>query len=341
MRKQIAVVLCSAAICGAAPAAAQSIAQRVPSAPSNATIRFSYDVLPGVCGDGEKIVSRRGDDDDITVMRVGENGKSFNTTSRNSREDWLRNCEPGPARFVVQKRAGTITSTAVSVGGSPSSVTTDLGTVSAADAVRYLLDLAATGQDRAAKHALFAATIANAQQQVTDGLITLVRNDDVRSDTRKEAVFWLGQTREPRAISTIKSLLNDESESVELRKSAIFAIAQQHNDDAVTTLLSIARNAKSGELRNDAVFWLGQAAGDRATQGLKSIVGDDSDEMETRQEAVFALSQQKNEQSIPVLIEIARNNKEPKLRKSALFWLGQKHDDPRVLKLFEEILLKK
>ncbi|HEX6558609.1 MAG TPA: HEAT repeat domain-containing protein, partial [Longimicrobiales bacterium] len=63
------------------------------------------------------------------------------------------------------------------------------------------------------------------------------------------------------------------------------------------------------------------------------------DDVEIRKQAVFALSQLKGDQSLDALMEVARNSKDPQVRKNALFWLSQK-DDPRVLALFEEILLK-
>jgi HEAT repeat protein len=85
------------------------------------------------------------------------------------------------------------------------------------------------------------------------------------------------------------------------------------------------------------VFWLGQVASDRATAGLKEMVGDENTEV--KKAAVFALSQMKTENSINALMDLARNSKDREVRKSALFWLGQSND-PRALALFEEILLK-
>ena len=54
---------------------------------------------------------------------------------------------------------------------------------------------------------------------------------------------------------------------------------------------------------------------------------------------MFALSQMPKEESVPRLIEVARTNRNPEVRKQAMFWLGQS-DDPRALKFFEEILKK-
>jgi HEAT repeat protein len=87
------------------------------------------------------------------------------------------------------------------------------------------------------------------------------------------------------------------------------------------------------------VFWLGQAAGDAATKGLTEIVEDGGQDREVRESAVFALSQRPHDEGVPVLIKIAKENKDPDLRRKAIFWLGQS-DDPRALSLFEELLTK-
>ena len=88
------------------------------------------------------------------------------------------------------------------------------------------------------------------------------------------------------------------------------------------------------------MFWLGQAAGDAATRGLNDIVVDNSVDREVREQAVFALSQRPRDEGVPALIAVARTNKDPEIRKKALFWLGQSHD-ARAIDLFEELLTKK
>jgi HEAT repeat protein len=113
--------------------------------------------------------------------------------------------------------------------------------------------------------------------------------------------------------------------------------------DSVTLwpdLLKIAKDDKiSRKVRRSAVFWLGQAAGDAATRGLTDLVEDGGQDREVRESAVFALSQRPRDEGVPVLIKIAKENKDPELRRKAIFWLGQS-DDPRALSLFEELLTK-
>jgi HEAT repeat protein len=54
---------------------------------------------------------------------------------------------------------------------------------------------------------------------------------------------------------------------------------------------------------------------------------------------VFALSQLPKNEGVPKLMEVARTNKNPEVRRQAMFWLGQSRD-PRAIEFFEQILQK-
>jgi HEAT repeat protein len=43
-------------------------------------------------------------------------------------------------------------------------------------------------------------------------------------------------------------------------------------------------------------------------------------------QAVFAISQLPDDQSIPILIDLAKTHRSLAVRKKAIFWLGQKND---------------
>jgi HEAT repeat protein len=106
-------------------------------------------------------------------------------------------------------------------------------------------------------------------------------------------------------------------------------------------LLEMSRDRElDGEVRQQAMFWLGQIAGQRATEGLVRILDDDDEEIEIREHAIFVLSHRDPEACIPHLTRVARTSRHPQLREQALFWLAN-IDDPRVLALFEEILLER
>jgi hypothetical protein len=131
--------------------------------------------------------------------------------------------------------------------------------------------------------------------------------------------------------------MRDESRAAE---KAIFPAVLADSVTIWPDLLKIAKSDQiSRKVRRSAVFWLGQAAGDAATKGLTDLVDDGNADRDVRESAVFALSQRPRDEGVPALIRIARDNKDPDLRRKAIFWLGQS-DDPRALSLFEELLTR-
>ena len=122
--------------------------------------------------------------------------------------------------------------------------------------------------------------------------------------------------------------------------SAVFAATLADSVTVWPDLLRLARSPQVAEhTRRTAVFWLGQAAEEAATRGLAELVDDDSGNRDVRGAAVFALSQRPRDEGVPILIRVVRTNRDPEMRRKALFWLGQS-GDPRALALFEELLTK-
>ncbi|HJQ12135.1 MAG TPA: HEAT repeat domain-containing protein [Gemmatimonadaceae bacterium] len=132
-----------------------------------------------------------------------------------------------------------------------------------------------------------------------------------------------------------------QTERGSMGEKAILPATLVDSADVYPPLIKLARNDRlPRSTRTQAVFWVGQAAGETATRGLSDIVVDNDVDREVREQAVFALSQRPRDQGIPALIAIAKTNKDPEIRKKAMFWLGQS-GDPRALDLFEEILTRK
>jgi hypothetical protein len=106
-------------------------------------------------------------------------------------------------------------------------------------------------------------------------------------------------------------------------------------------LLAIARDseARGKSTRHQASFWLAQFAAAKLAGRGESLASfdDDDDRDDPKSSAIFALSQLRNREGIDPLLQIARGNREPRLRRKALFWLGES-GDPRALELFGEIL---
>ncbi len=68
---------------------------------------------------------------------------------------------------------------------------------------------------------------------------------------------------------------------------------------------------------------------------LESFVYDEGDE-EVQKQAVFALMQLPDNEGVTHLISVAKTHPNPRIRKQAVFWLGE-CDDPRAFDAIIEI----
>ncbi len=149
----------------------------------------------------------------------------------------------------------------------------------------------------------------------------------------------LGTVSAPEAAEYLLSLVATAASGA--GKEAIVPAVLADSATVWPRLLEIARdeNLPRG-IRRNAVFWLGQSAGEEATRGLEEIVDDADADLKVREHAVFALSQLPDDEAIPTLIRLARSHPSARIRRKALFWLGES-GDPRAVALFEEILLQR
>ncbi|MDQ3136347.1 MAG: hypothetical protein M3Q93_02035, partial [Gemmatimonadota bacterium] len=103
-------------------------------------------------------------------------------------------------------------------------------------------------------------------------LLRLARRPDLPLDTRRQAVFWLGQAAGEAATRGLDSLAGDRSGELELRKHAVFALSQRPPVEGVPALVRIARANPHAELRKTALFWLGQSEDPRALALFEEIL---------------------------------------------------------------------
>lgn len=228
---------------------AQTLAQRIAAA-GDATLRFSVAARPGVCGHG------------ATSITIVDNS-----------DEWEGDCEHGPVRVSLRARHGVVTEAHAYVGGrwrraGPAGA--DLGTLPAAQTAADLLVLAerATG---GAEELITAASLADSAT-IWPQLITLAHTATVPLDTRKHAIFWLGQAAGAVATRGLDSIVRDDHGDIELRKQAVFALSQRPEEEGVPALIRIARSNPSGEVRRSALFWLGQSEDPRALELFEELL---------------------------------------------------------------------
>jgi HEAT repeat protein len=215
-----------------------------------------------------------------------------------------------------------------------------------------------------------ATTAMAALSTVGDGagvpaLIDLSRNGT--SGTKGAAVFWLGQTGDPRAFAALHSVIENSREDERIRSHAIFSMSHGGETPASefaylrsifprltsrkmkeAILMGVGEDKSGGsawlierardtteplDIRKSALFWAGQKES-TPTKDLAAFYRA-AEESSLREHAIFVLSQRKDEAALDELLRIARDDSDKRMRARALFWLGQK-DDPRVAKLISD-----
>ena len=360
---QFSLAAIAAALIASVSSAQTNLAARVSGAPDG-VVRVTYASRPGTCGDGGDVIGYR---------------KAMFAQNFQSIGDWHSpSCAAGPVRVSISVSGGRITRLRTVVGDSfprTSERVTDLGPVSPTDAASYFFSIVpqterASG-DRS--RALLPAVLANAGDVIPQ-LTTLARDDSRLSDTRHQAILWMGLLGDERVIPTLVEfargggagpLGQDIDEDAKpgkkgLGQAAMAALSEMENAIGVPALIDLARSP-SLATRSSAVFWLGQTRDPRAFAALHRVIENQSEDDRVRAHAVFSLGQGADEDQSQIkylqsifprassrmkeqifltmgqeksggyawLLEKARNRDESiEVRKKALFWAGQNDETP-------------
>lgn len=105
--------------------------------------------------------------------------------------------------------------------------------------------------------------------------------------------------------------------------------------DPWPALMRVARDENRPRgVRSATLTWLSYGVTDKL--GISDEHADTDDD-EIRKQAVFALSQRPRGESVPELIDVVKNAKNPAARRAAIFWLGQT-GDMRAVDVYADLL---
>jgi hypothetical protein len=180
---------------------------------------------------------------------------------------------------------------------------------------------------------------ARVRMRVERGTVTELHAAVGPQASYEERATNLGEVGSADAASFFLSLA--DTSNARVAHGAITAAVLADSTSVWRRLLTIASDTSrvSGSTRRDALFWVGRFVAAKITGHGEDVtaVEDDGDRDDTRDAAVFALSQLRGKQGVEPLLQIARSHKDPQVRQKAIFWLGQS-GDPRAVRLFAEIL---
>lgn len=238
------------------------------------TVRLTYPLREGVCGVGESV--RVGRDE----RWVGNwSGVTINGGTMRGRDvEWARECETGPGRVVLDVSGGAVQQVRFYVGGAwrapgATANVVDLGEVAPDQAAGLLLRVAlgegVRAESNASRQAIFPATLG---RDVTawPALLRIARDGQRPRETRRQAMFWLGQGAGEAATAGLTELSDDPDREVRLQ--AVFALSRRPADEGVPTLIRIARTHQDPATRRQAMFWLGRSEDPRAVALFEELL---------------------------------------------------------------------
>ncbi len=241
------------------PLQAQTLAQRVSSVGEGA-VTFHFAGRPGTCGDGQHFI-RTG-----RASYHGSFSKEFRETS----------CVVGPVQVRLTVSDGVVERVQTWAGPLRPRDARDVGVVSASEAARYLMTIAARGTHTASAKAIFPAVLADSAT-VWPSLLSVARDMETRSRaTRQDALFWLsrfasgavaGHPNDPFEFDDV-----DETEDEDLKTHAVFVLSQLPHGRGISDLLEIARSNPNRHVRSKALFWLGQSGDPRAIALFEAVL---------------------------------------------------------------------
>ena len=208
-----------------------------------------------------------------------------------------------------------------------------LSQVGSESAFTALADILATTDDpKLQETAIFALS----QQQggeAAEILMSYALDSSKPDRLREKAIFWISQHPDHADAPFLIDLYGRLDEE-RLKQSVFISLAQLDDAAAIDWMMDRALDPNEAtELRKQALFWAGQhpSADLSRFAGLYERLVD----REMKEQLIFLYAQRQEPDTVDRLIEIARVETDPEIRKRVIFWLGQTGDERAVEYLLE------
>ena len=357
------------AVAGVASLGAQSLASRVAQAPDG-VVRVQFDSRAGVCGDGRDVVGYRSAIFARNFQSIGSHWSSDRCVPGPLRVSLtVANGQVTQIHTQVGGNWAATQSRVTDLGIVPPQ--------EASSWLFSLVPRleSASGKDRLLLPAVLAADAPVIQPLLAlarDGR----RADPTRRQAVLWLGLLGDASVIPSLVQFARDGVDDDGDDKRGKKSlgssAVAALSALEGGAGVPALMDLARNGGSVGTRRNAVFWLGQNGDPRARQMLHSVIEDGNEATRVRSHAIFALAhggktppsefawlrslyprldadalkeaiiqgmQEDEREGGRWLVERALDARESlKLRKSALFWAGQREATPtaELLRVYRE-----
>jgi HEAT repeat protein len=211
-----------------------------------------------------------------------------------------------------------------------------LGRFQRDDAVDELMKIFASDPSLDLKRTALRALAETKNPKAQARLLEVAKNDP-NAELRKQAIRVLSE----RGDAAIDDLLRlyDSEQVPDVKRSALQTLSEIKNPRVDDKLFEVARNGESLDLRRQAIRLLGERVGKRSFDFLSQTAQSPEGNVEVQVQAVRAIGERRADESVPLLIKLARTHPNQLVRKQAIRSLGET-GDPRAVEFFREVLTK-
>ena len=167
-------------------------------------------------------------------------------------------------------------------------------------------------------------------------LLEIARSEQ-NPELRKSAIRVMSDRGEAAVDDLLK--LYDTEQTPEVKRSILQTLSDIKSTRVEDKLFEVAKGNDTMEVRRQAIRLLGERVSKRSFEFLSATAQSTDGNAEVQVQAVRAISERNADESVPILIKIARTHPNQLVRKQAIRSLGES-GDPRAIDFFKEVLSK-
>jgi HEAT repeat protein len=167
-------------------------------------------------------------------------------------------------------------------------------------------------------------------------LMEIARNEP-NAELRKTAIRVLSERGEAAVDDLLR--LYDSEQAADVKRSILQSLSEIKSTRVEDKLFEVAKSNDAMDVRRQAIRLLGERVSKRSFEFLSATAQSTDGNTEVQLQAVRAISERRAEESVPILIKIARTHQNQMVRKQAIRALGES-GDPRAIDFFREVLTK-
>jgi HEAT repeat protein len=211
-----------------------------------------------------------------------------------------------------------------------------LGQFEREDAVDELMKIYASDPQLDVKRNALRALAETKSPRAQARLMEVARSD-ANPELRKQAIRVLSERGEAAVDDLLK--LYDSEQSPDVKRSVLQSLSETKSARVEEKLFEVAKSSESVDVKRQAIRLLGERVGKRSFEFLSQTAQSNDANVEVQVQAVRAISERRSDESVPLLIKIARTHPNQQVRKQAIRSLGES-GDPRAVEFFREVLTR-